>query len=79
MKNAPATFQRINNRSLGRMEAGKTTLVRLRRGLTKFAEVNLTAKSEFGHFVYVEVTFLGQVVGNGRVKSQSTKMQSINH
>ena len=52
-------------------------LVRLRRVLTKFAEVNLTvnlAKSEFGH---AQVTFLGHVVGNGRVKPCGAKMQSI--
>ena len=91
LKNAPATFQRMINKLLGRMEGCEAYiddvvvysdcwedhLVCLRRVLTKFAEVNLTvslAKSEFGH---AKVTFLGHVVGNGRVKPHGAKMQSI--
>ena len=91
LKNAPATFQRMINKLLGRMEGCEAyiddivvysdcwedRLVCLHRVLTKFAEVNLTinlAKSEFGH---AEVTFLGHVVGNGRVKPRGAKMQSI--
>ena len=91
LKNAPATFQRMINQLLGRMEGCEAYiddvvvysdcwedhLIRLRRVLTKFAEVNLTvnlAKSEFGH---AQVTFLGHVVGNGRVKPRGAKMQSI--
>ena len=91
MKNAPATFQRMINKLVGRMEgceayiddvvvysdSWEDHLIRLRRVLTKFAEVNLTvnlAKSEFGH---AEVTFLGHVVGSGWVKPLRAKIQSI--
>ena len=90
MKNAPATFQRMINKLVGRMEGCEAYiddvviysdcwedhLIRLRRVLTKFAEVNLTvnfAKSEFGH---AEVTFLGHVVGSGWVKPLGTKIQA---
>ena len=93
MKNAPATFQRMINKLLGRMEGCEAYIddvvvysdcwedhmIRLRRVLAKFAEVNLTinlAKSEFGH---AEVTFLGHVVGSGWVKPQGVKIQSILH
>ena len=90
MKNAPATFQRMINKLVWRMEGCKAYLddvivysycwedhlIRL-RSVNKFVEVNLTinlAKSEFG---CAEVTFLGHVVGRGWVKPLGIKIQSI--
>ena len=64
MKNVPATFQRMINKLVGRMEGCEVyiddvvvysdcwNVIRLRSVLTKFAVVNLTvnlAKSAFGH------------------------------
>ena len=91
MKNAPATFQRMINKLVGRMEGCEAYiddvvvysdcwedhLICLRRVLTKFAEVNLTVNLAKSEFGHAEVTFLGHVVGSGWVKPLVTKIQSI--
>ena len=91
MKNAPATFQRMINKLVWRMEGCEAYiddvvvysdcwedhLVRLRRVPTKFAEVNLTVNLAKSEFGHAEVTFLGNVVGSGWVKPLGTKIQAI--
>ena len=91
MKNAPATFQRMINKLVGRMEgceayiddvvvysdSWEDHLICLRRVLTKFAEVNLTVNLAKSEFGHAEVTFLGHVVGSGWVKPLCAKIQSI--
>ena len=91
MKNAPATFQRMINKLVGRMEGCEAYLddvvvysdcwedhlIHLRRVLTKFAEVNLTVNLAKSEFGHAEVIFLGHVVGSGWVKPLGIKVQSI--
>ena len=91
LKNIPATFQRMINQLLGRIEGCEAYiddvvvysdcwedhLVCLHRVLTKFSEVNLTVNLAKSEFGHAEVTFLGHVVGNGWVKPRGAKMQSI--
>ena len=90
MKNAPATFQRMINKLVGRMEgceayiddvvvysdSWEDHLIRVCRVLTKFAEVNLTVNLAKSEFGHAEVIFLGHVVGSGWVKPLRAKIQS---
>ena len=91
MKNALATFQRMINKLVGRMESCEAYLddvvvysdywedhlICLCRVLTKFAEVNLTVNLAKSAFGHAEVTFLGHVVGSGWVKPLGIKIQSV--
>ncbi len=91
MKNAPATFQRMINQLVGRIEGceayiddvviysndWKTHLERVHKVLTRFAEANLTVNLAKSEFGHAEIVFLGHAVGNGLVKPLDAKVQSI--
>ena len=82
MKNAPATFQRMINQVVGRIDGceayiddvvihstdWETHLNRVQEVLTRFADVKLTVNLSKSEFGHAEVVFLGHAVGNGQVK-----------
>ena len=91
MKNAPATFQRMVNHLIGRIEGceaytddvvihsvcWKDNMESVHEVLTRFSEANLTINLAKSEFGHAEMNFLGHVVGNGQIKPLKAKVQTI--
>ena len=91
MKNAPATFQRMVNCLIGRIEGceayiedvvihsvcWKDHVECVHEVLTRFAKANLTINLAKSEFGHAEVIFLGHVAGNEQIKPLKAKVQAI--
>lgn len=91
LRNAPATFQRLMNRVISGLEgcavylddlvvfsdSWESHLKRIRAVLQRLSDARLTVNLEKCEFAKATVTYLGKVVGNGKVRPVQAKVQAI--